>query len=139
MVRGQPDDCFERNVAVTATIESEDELFKVSVDVFQAQAMIGSQRPALHQREGSVDPGQYEVRCHAPDDSRVVDVAAKVAIRPVTIGYHHAPGSNVLPDERLQHGGRVVWDSRQPNTTGACVGEPMSGLLWGAACRCRDR
>ena len=59
--RGEPEDCFERDVPIKAAIVAKYEFLEVGVDVFAAQTMIRPQRPALQQREGAVAPGQDDV------------------------------------------------------------------------------
>ena len=49
MVRRQPKHCFERDVTVKATVVAEDVLVEVRIDMLAAQAMVGPQRPPLHQ------------------------------------------------------------------------------------------
>jgi hypothetical protein len=49
MVRRQPKHRFERDVTVKATVVAEDELVEVRIDMLAAQAMVGPQRPPLHQ------------------------------------------------------------------------------------------
>ena len=49
MMRRQPEHRFERDVTVKAAVVAEDVLVEVRIDMLAAQAMVGPQRPPLHQ------------------------------------------------------------------------------------------
>ena len=75
-LRGEAEDCFERNMPVKAPIVAKDEFVEIDVDMFAAQAMIRAQRPTLHQREGSMAPWQDDMRRHLADEARIVAIIA---------------------------------------------------------------
>src|SRR6202790_768268 len=91
MVRGEPEQGFERDVPVEASIVSEDKLVEIRVDVLAAQPMIGAEPPTLHQREDSMNPGQHDMAGHLADRPRVVSVIGEP-------GYDLCPSvSSVVP------------------------------------------
>ena len=49
MLRGQPEQRFERNMPVEAAIVAKNEFIEISVEVLAPQAMIGAQAPSFHQ------------------------------------------------------------------------------------------
>jgi hypothetical protein len=74
MLGSQPEQGFERNMAVEAAIVAKNEFIEISVDVLAAQAVIRAEAPSLHQREGPVNPWQDNMCRHLADDARIVPV-----------------------------------------------------------------
>src|SRR5271157_425302 len=58
MLGGQPEQGFERNMAVEAAIVTKNEFVEISVEVPAAQAVIRAKAPSLQQCENSVNPWQ---------------------------------------------------------------------------------
>ena len=69
---GDAEEGGEAGVPGAASIESEDELVEVGLQVFAAQAVIDAQRPCLEVGEDAMDPGQNEMGGHGSDDMGLV-------------------------------------------------------------------
>lgn len=121
VVRGEAEHHLERDVAMEAPVEVEDELVEVDVDVLGRQPVVGAEASELHQRENPVDPRQGDVSGHLPDDTRVVAVFLEAEVRSVAIADQRRPGCHVGAGEGLDRPGRVVGDGGEPDAPGAGV------------------
>ena len=59
---GDAEQCVERRFHVSSAIPSKDEFVEISAQVERADAMIGSERPALEIGEDAMDPHQTATR-----------------------------------------------------------------------------
>src|SRR5437899_7961108 len=117
MVRGEPEHGFERDVPVEAPIVSEDKLVEIRVNVLAAQPMVGAEPPTLHQREDSMNPGQYDMAGHLADRPRVVSIIGEPGIRSVPVGEQRRSGLHVGPHKGFDRSRGVVWDSGETDTS----------------------
>ena len=53
---GEPEQRFERNMAIEATVIAKHEFVEIRVNVFTTQAMICAEGPSLEQRESAMTP-----------------------------------------------------------------------------------
>jgi len=67
MLGRQPEQGFERNMAVEAAIVTKNEFVEISVEVPAAQAVIRAKAPSLQQCENSVNPWQDNMSRHFAD------------------------------------------------------------------------
>src|ERR1051325_8639472 len=80
MRRCDAEERAEGGVPGAASVEAEDELIEVGLEVFATQAVIDAERPALEVGEDAVGPGQHDMGGHAADDMRVVRDAGDTGI-----------------------------------------------------------
>src|SRR3954467_7137014 len=72
MRRGDTEERAEGGMSGAASVEAEDELIEVGLEVFSTQAVIDAERPALEVGEDAVGPGQHDMSGHAADYMRIV-------------------------------------------------------------------
>src|SRR5215218_7812030 len=90
---GEAEQALERGGWCTPSIEAEDELVEVGLQVLLAQAVIDAQAPALGVGEHAVDPGQHEMGGHRSDHLGVVlDVLERGVTGPAVTDHGAATG-----------------------------------------------
>ena len=72
MRRGDAEERAEGGMSGAASVEAEDELVEVGLEVFATQAVIDAERPDLEVGEDAVDPGQDDMGGHLADDMGIV-------------------------------------------------------------------
>ncbi len=82
-------------MAGAATVEAEDELVEVGLQVRAAQAVIDAQRPDFQVGEDAVNPGQDDVGGHWADDVRLVGEVRRAGIAGPAFAV--APGARLAP------------------------------------------
>ena len=91
---------------------------RLGLEVSASEAVIDAECPAFEVGEHAMGPGQDQVRCHGPDDVRVVADAGGAPIARPAIGLHHGHGGDMRPDNGAQAVGRIVIERRQPDAAG---------------------
>jgi hypothetical protein len=127
MRRGDAKERAEGGVSGTASVEAEDELVEVGLEVFSTQAVIDAERPALEVGEDAVGPGQHDMGGHAANDMgghaandmRVVGDAGGTRIPRPAVGLGGGAGGEIGLEEGMQTTGRIVGHLLQADTTGA--------------------
>src|SRR4051794_32131550 len=119
MGRGDAEERAESGVSAAASIEAEDELVEVGLEVFAPQAVIDAERPALEIGEDAVGPGQHDMGGHAADDMRIVRDAGSTGIPGPAVGLGGGAGGKIGREERMQTTGRIVGHLLQADATGA--------------------
>src|SRR3954470_11255372 len=102
MRRGDAEERAEGGVPGAASVEAEDELVEVGLEVFATQAMIDAECPALEVGEEAVGPGQHNVGGHAADDMRVVRDAGSTGIPCPAVGPGGGAGGEIGLEEGMQ-------------------------------------
>src|SRR5919199_6554728 len=92
----------------TASVEPEDELVEVGLEVLSTQNVIDAEGPALEVGEDAVGPGQHDMGGHATDDMRIVRDAGSTGIPWPAVGLGGGAGSEVGLEEGMQATGRIV-------------------------------
>src|SRR5918998_557845 len=92
MRRGDAEERAEGGMSGAASVEAEDELVEVGLEVFATQAVIDAERPALEVGEDAVGPGQHNMGGHAADDMRVVRDAGGTRIPRPAVGLSGGAG-----------------------------------------------
>src|SRR3954469_2497261 len=118
MRRGDTKERAERSVSGAASVEAEDELVEVGLEVFSTQAMIDAERPALEISEDAVGPGQHDMGGHAADDMRIVRDAGSTGVSCPAVGLGGGAGGEIGREERMQTVGRIVGHLLQADATG---------------------
>src|SRR3954452_540463 len=90
MRRGDAEERAEGGVSGAASVEAEDELVEVGLEVFATQAVIDAERPALEIGEDAVGPGQHDMGGHAADNMRIVRDAGSTGIPGPAVGLGEA-------------------------------------------------
>src|SRR3954471_20765300 len=121
MRRGDAEERAEGGVSSAASIEAEDELVEVCLEVFAAQTVIDAERPALEVGEDAVGPGQHDMGGHAADDMRIVHDTASTGIPWPAVGLGGGTGGEIGLEEGMQALGRVVGHLLQADATGAAI------------------
>lgn len=119
MRRGDAEERAEGGMSGAASVEAEDELVEVGLEVFSTQAVIDAERPALEVGEDAVGPGQHDMGGHAADDMRVVRDAGGTRIPRPAVGLGGGAGGEIGFKEGMQTTGRIVGHLLQADTTGA--------------------
>src|SRR5215208_5047281 len=119
MRRGDAEERAEGGVSDAASVEAEDELIKVGLEVFPTQAVIDAERPALEIGEDAVGPGQHDMGGHAADNMRIVRDAGGTGISCPAVGLGGGPGGEIGREERMQTMGRIVGHLLEADATGA--------------------
>ena len=86
MRRGDVEERAEGGVSGAASVEAEDELVEVGLEVFATQAVIDAERPALEVGEDAVGPGQHDMGGHTTDDVRIVHNAGSTGVPRPAVG-----------------------------------------------------
>src|ERR1700745_4220547 len=89
-----------------STVEAEDELIEVGLEVLAAQPVIDAQGPDLEVGEDPVNPGQDDMGGHRADDTGIVGDAGGAGISGPTIRLGGGAGSDVDGEEGVGAGGR---------------------------------
>lgn len=71
-----PEQCFERDVAIKSPVAAEGELLEIGVHMLAPQAVIRAEAPAFQQRENPMNPWQHHMPRHLADDARIVPIVA---------------------------------------------------------------
>src|SRR5438270_12920663 len=108
MGRGDAEERAEGGVSGAASVEAEDELVEVGLEVFSTQAMIDAERPALEIGEDAVGPGQHDMSGHAADNMRIVRDAGSTGVSCPAVGLGGGAGGEIGREERMQTIGRIV-------------------------------
>src|SRR5215217_9267245 len=119
MRRGDTEERAEGSMSGAASVEAEDELVEVGLEVFATQAVIDAERPALEIGEDAVGPGQYDMGGHAADDMRIVHDAGSTGVPGPAVGLGGGAGGEIGLEEGMQASGRIVGHLLQADATGA--------------------
>src|SRR5918998_5077864 len=119
MRRGDAEVRAEGGMSGAASVEAEDELVEVGLEVFSTQAVVDAERPALEVGEDAVGPGQHDMGGHAADDMRVVRDAGGTTIPRPAVGLGGGAGGEIGLEKGMQTTGRIVGHLLQADTTGA--------------------
>ena len=122
MMRGEAEQGFKRDMPVETAVVSKDKFIEIGVDVFAAQAVIGAQRPSLHQRKGAVYPGQDNIGRHGANDARIVPVVpSQCRIGCVAISNQCRAWLYIGPHEGFDRGSRIAGDHGKAQAAGARI------------------
>src|SRR6266567_5511438 len=102
-----------------ATVEAEDELVEVGLEVLAAQAVVDAQGPDLEVGEDPVHPGQDDVGGHFADDMGIVADVGRPGIAGPSVGLGGGARRYVAGDEGMQAVSRVVGHLTQADATGS--------------------
>src|SRR5215210_5145658 len=119
MRHGDAEERAEGGVSGAASVEAEDELIKVGLEVFPTQAVIDAERPALEIGEDAVGPGQHDMGGHAADDVRIVRDTGSTGVPGPAVGLGGGAGGEIGREEGMQTTGRIVGHLLQADATGA--------------------
>src|SRR3954454_9451620 len=119
MRRGDTEERAEGGVSGAASVEAEDELVEVGLEVFSMQAVIDAERPALEIGEDAVGPGQHDMGGHAADDMRIERDAGSTGIPGPAVGFGGGAGGEIGLEEGMQTIGRIVGHLLEADATGA--------------------
>src|SRR3954451_22480668 len=108
MRRSHTEERAEGGVSGAASVEAEDELVEVGLEVFAAQTMIDAERPALEVGEDAVGPGQHDMGGHAADNMRIVRDARGTGIPCPAVGFGGGTGGEIGLEKGMQTIGRIV-------------------------------
>ena len=103
----------EGGVPRSASVEAEDELVEIGLQVFPAQPVIDPTGPAVEVGEHLMDPGQDKMCGHGADDVGIVLVDGDAGISGPSIGLGGAGRGDVTGDEGVETAGTVVGESGQ--------------------------
>src|SRR5690349_19244134 len=106
MRRGDAEERAEGGVSSAASVEAEDELVEVGLEVLAAQTVIDAERPALEVGEDAVGPGQHDMGSHAADNMRIVPDPRGTGIPCPAVGLSGGAGGEIGLEERMQALGR---------------------------------
>ena len=95
MHRGDAEERAKGSVPGAASVEAEDELVEVGVEVFSPQAVIDAERPALEIGEDAVGPGKHDMGGHTTDEVRIVHNAGSTGIPAEPSVLAVAPGARL--------------------------------------------
>src|SRR3954447_8763064 len=112
---GEAQETLEGGGRRAASIEAEHELVEVGLEVLSAQAVVDAEPPPLRVREHAVDPRQHQVGRRVADHLRVVLDVRERGVPGPAVADDGAARDDVAGDERVERGGRVVPDHRQPD------------------------
>ena len=88
-------------MAGAASVESEDELFEVGLQVRASQSVIDAQGPGLQVGKDTVDPGQDDMGGHRPDDVRLMGQVRCTGIAGPAVGLGCGSRGEVGVEERM--------------------------------------
>src|SRR4051794_11294324 len=108
MRRGDVEERAEGGVSGTASVEAEDELVEVGLEVFAPQAVIDAERPALEIGEDAVGPGQHDMGGYTTHDRRIVLDAGGTEVPRPAVGLGDGAGGEIGLEEGMQATGRIV-------------------------------
>src|SRR5215207_611490 len=116
---GDAEERAEGSVSDMASVEAEDELVEVGLEVFATQAVIDAERPALEVGEDAVGPGQHDMGGHAADDMRIMPDTGSTGVSSPAVGLGGGAGGEVGLEEGMQAIGQIVGHLLQADATGA--------------------
>src|SRR3954447_6992870 len=128
MRRGDAEERAEGGVSGAASVEAEDELVEVGLEVFAAQAVIDAQRPALEVGEDTVGPGQHDMGGHAADNMRIMRDIGCTGIPWPAVGLCGGAGGKIGLEKGMQTTGRIVGHLLETDATGAGSGPAVRDL-----------
>src|SRR4051794_8866752 len=109
----------EGGVPGAASVEAEDELIEVGLEVFATQAVIDAERPALQVGEDAVGPGQHDMGGHAADDMRIMPDTGSTGVSWPAVGLGGSAGGEIGLEKGMQTTGRIIGHLLQADATGA--------------------
>src|SRR5215207_11135037 len=116
---GDAEERAEGSVSDMASVEAEDELVEVGLEVFATQAVIDAERPALEVGEDAMGPGQHDMGGHAADDMRIVRDAGSTGVPGPAVGLGGGAGGEICLEKGMQTTGRIVGHLLEADATGA--------------------
>src|SRR5918912_3424475 len=119
MRRSDADERAKGGMPCTASVEPEDELIEVGLEVLSTQTVIDAERPALEIGEDAVGPGQHDMSGHAADDMRIVRDAGSTGVPCPAVGLGGGAGSEIGFEKGMQAIGRIVGHLLEADATGA--------------------
>ena len=102
--------------------QAEHELVEIAAQMGAAQAMEGSERPALQVREHTMDPRQHEMGGRCTDDLGLVVVVGQAAITAPAIGDYPRARRRGPGNEGMKAASGEIPDRRQPDATWLALG-----------------
>ena len=134
MLGRQPEQGFERNMAVEAAIVTKNEFVEIGVEVPAAQPVIRAKAPSFQQCENSVNPWQDNMSRHFADHARIVPIVGQSWIGRVAIGDQGGSALHIGSDEGLDRSCGIVGDHGEANAARArieifCVPASRLGLI----------
>ena len=130
-------DCEEAckaGMAVATSIEAEDELVEIGLEILAAQSVIDAERPGLEVGEHAMDPGEHDVGGHRADDMRFVFDILGAGIGSPAVGLGGGVLGEIVGEEAVQGGGGEVLDLGEPDASGPsffdldCTGDQQLAL-----------
>src|SRR5437762_4666270 len=139
-----------------ATVEAEDEFIEVGLEVLAAQPVVNAQGPDLEVGEDPVNPRQDDMGGHLADDMGIVGDAGGAGVSGPTIRLGGGAGGDVVGEEGVEAGSRVISDLAEADAAGAkaavfdldsagtgkrsvpardCAGPATPGRAYPSACR----
>src|SRR3954468_7707688 len=128
MRRGDTEERAESGVSSAASVEAEDELVEVGLEVFSTQTVIDAERPALEIGEDAVGPRQHDMGDHAADDMRIVRDPGSTGVPCPAVGLGGGAGGEIGLEEGMQTIGRIVGHLLETDATGAGSGPAVRDL-----------
>src|SRR3954453_957748 len=122
MRRGDTEERAESGVSSAASVEAEDELVEVGLEVFSTQTVIDAERPALEIGEDAVGPRQHDMGGHAADDMRIVRDPGSTGVPCPAVGLGGGAGGEIGLEEGMQTIGRIVGHLLETDASGAGPG-----------------
>ena len=119
MAGGDAEQGAECGVPGAAAVEAEDELVEIGLQVPAAQAVVDAQGPHLEVGEDPVHPGQDNVGGHLADDTGIVFDAGSAGVGGPSVGFGGGAWGEVIGDEGVQTGGRVVGHFGETDAAGS--------------------
>ena len=113
MVEIDGEESGEAGMLVAASIEAEDKLIKIGLEMSAAQAMIDAERPGLEVGEYPMDPEEHDVSGHGADDVRLVPDVLGAGIGGPAVGL-----GEVVGEKAMQAVGGEVLDLRKADASG---------------------
>ena len=102
-----------------ATVEAEDEFIEVGLEVLAAQPVVNAQGPDLEVGEDPVNPRQDDMGGHLADDMGIVGDAGGAGVSGPTIRLGGGAGGDVVGEEGVEAGSRVISDLAEADAAGA--------------------
>ena len=120
--RADAEQGVEGRCGVAAAVPAEHELVEIAAQMGAAQAMEGSERPALQVREHTMDPRQHEMGERCTDDLGLVVVVGQAAITAPAIGDYPRARRRGPGNEGMKAARGEIPDRRQPDATWLALG-----------------
>ena len=99
---GDAEQGAEGGVPGAATVEAEDELVEIGLEVLAPQPVVDAQGPDLEVGEDPVHPRQDDMGSHVADDMGIVADAGSARIAGPSVGLGGGAWREVLGDEGMQ-------------------------------------